>query len=359
MSNLKRFILENENWEELLTSEPYNLAIKRDGDYIIFKYSMIDSDLSLPEVQEARGIIFRENDWKIVCRPFDKFFNIQEGAAAEIDWSTAKVTEKRDCSLIKIWNDRGIWNVSTNGTIFAINAEVASENPIGSTFYDLFMYAAREQKLSFDILDEDYTYLFELCSPYTKIVVHHEDTRIVHIGTRHNDLGAYVNKDAGVEKVREYDISHPRAVDMIDMADDLPFDEEGYVVKDAFGGMIKVKSPAYVAAHRMVNNRVVTTARILDIITLGEMSEFLSCFPEYTEPFEDVLSNIVEVEADADYIIRHLQSKKFKTRKELALWAQETEIPSFVFSYVDGHVKDFDEWFSNCTENKRLKVLGY
>ena len=41
------------------------------------------SDFSNPIVQEARGIIVRENDFKVVCFPFTKFFNVDEENAAE------------------------------------------------------------------------------------------------------------------------------------------------------------------------------------------------------------------------------------------------------------------------------------
>ena len=39
-----------------------------------------------PIVQQARGIILDEaKDWKVVARPYDKFFNLGEGNAAPID----------------------------------------------------------------------------------------------------------------------------------------------------------------------------------------------------------------------------------------------------------------------------------
>ena len=50
-------IKNNKNWEEILTSKPYSLKIKRDNGYILFKYDQISSDFSLRAVREARGII--------------------------------------------------------------------------------------------------------------------------------------------------------------------------------------------------------------------------------------------------------------------------------------------------------------
>ena len=61
MLKLKEFILNNKDWEEKLTSSPYNLIIKKDGPYILFKYNQLSSDFNIDLVREARGIIFRED----------------------------------------------------------------------------------------------------------------------------------------------------------------------------------------------------------------------------------------------------------------------------------------------------------
>ena len=93
---LLNIIKNNKNWEEILTNKPYNLKIKRNNGYILFEYNQIDSDFSLQAVKEARGIIFREKDWKVVCFPFVKFFNVDEIYTDKIDWNNCKVQEKID-----------------------------------------------------------------------------------------------------------------------------------------------------------------------------------------------------------------------------------------------------------------------
>ena len=82
----------------------------------------MNSDFRLREVQEASGSIFKFVDGRAqyVCRPFDKFFNVGEVNAADIDWSTAQVREKVDGSLMKIWFDNGDWHLSTNGTLMLL-----------------------------------------------------------------------------------------------------------------------------------------------------------------------------------------------------------------------------------------------
>jgi hypothetical protein len=64
---------------------------------ISFKYGQIDSPLGDPLVQECRGIILdRDKDWRVISYPYKKFFNVHEGHAAPIDWSTASILEKLD-----------------------------------------------------------------------------------------------------------------------------------------------------------------------------------------------------------------------------------------------------------------------
>ena len=79
------FIKTHSNWEELLTSSPYNLTIKRDGKLILFKYNQINSDFNEKICCEARGLILEEGTWKVVRMAFKKFFNLGESFAAKID----------------------------------------------------------------------------------------------------------------------------------------------------------------------------------------------------------------------------------------------------------------------------------
>ena len=100
---IEDFINNTPNWERVLSSDPYCITVKKDGEYFLLKYSQIDSDFSNEIVQQARGSIFKMvNDKAVcVCRPFRKFHNIQESNAAEIDWDTAYVQEKVDGCFTK------------------------------------------------------------------------------------------------------------------------------------------------------------------------------------------------------------------------------------------------------------------
>ena len=92
-------IIENKSFSEIknvLEGPPYNCNVSEDGNYYLIKYNQIRSDFSNKAVCQARGIILRKTDNKIVCWPFEKFFNYGEKYASSINWDSAKVQEKID-----------------------------------------------------------------------------------------------------------------------------------------------------------------------------------------------------------------------------------------------------------------------
>ena len=47
-------IKSNNNWREILSGPPYNIAVKDDGGFILLKYSQIESDFNEEIVRECR-----------------------------------------------------------------------------------------------------------------------------------------------------------------------------------------------------------------------------------------------------------------------------------------------------------------
>ena len=128
------YINTHKNWRKELVEPPYSLKISYDGPYILFKYQQFISDMSLQICQEARGAIFRcvDNHYIPVSIAMYKFFNATEEYSAihELDWRTAIISEKIDGSLMRLAYDKidNNWLLSSNGTIYARNVEVANTN---------------------------------------------------------------------------------------------------------------------------------------------------------------------------------------------------------------------------------------
>lgn len=364
MTNLQIFIKDHpDNWEQLLTEYPYCLKISRDNGYILFKYCQNKSDFSEPIVRESRGIILREEDMEIVCYPFTKFFNYGESYCADIDWSTATVQEKIDGSLIKVWFDKE-WHVSTNGTIDAHKAIVAD----GHTFYEIFEEALANINTNFNVFtktfDKDYTYMFELVSPYSQVVIPYERADIYYLGQRNNKT--FEEKSLFLA-MAILGIKFPKIYPLISLeqvivaAHSLPKNQEGYVIVDDNWHRCKVKSPEYIKAHYFRNNNRYSIRNLIFIILSGEESEFLAYCPHMKDKLDEINKKLlqqVRISSAASMYTERCKKKKM-TKKDFYMNIS-SEFPKWIIPLAcrqfDKDEQIFDQ-INNWDEYKWEKVF--
>lgn len=351
---LQDFIISHkDNWEELLTTEPYFLKIKKDNGLVIFSYNQIKSDFSNPIVREARGVILEEKNWNIVAYAFNKFFNFGEVYADEIDWSSAVVTSKEDGSIMKVFYYDGAWRVATNNNIDAYNTPLESGKY--STFGQLFNVAARNSHLNYDRLDVRYTYIFELCSAFNQIVVPYEEPKLFHIGTRNNITGQEEEIDIGVEKPRVYKLASLE--DCISLAKTFDFTQEGFVVKDKNYNRIKIKSEDYVKAHHLVNNNNINIERAIALIRTNETQEFLNYFPQYLDFIQDINNKIIKLKRILDWELGKAINNLYLDRKEFAEKAKKSKIPSIWFKVYDNNNFVVQSYLDSLSDKKITQLI--
>ena len=184
---LTNFIKKNINcFEAELAKAPYAVKVKRHEsrpNLVMFKYSQFESDFTNPVVRCCRGSVYDVRDDGTVrpyLMPFFKFANFGENGADPIDWkSTLYVRDKLDGSLLKLLKEpdgHDLW--TTNGS-FDVNVEVPellpAENdeylPPPYTFASLRNYALRGHEEEIKRLAEGWVFMFELISPYNRIIV--------------------------------------------------------------------------------------------------------------------------------------------------------------------------------------------
>jgi hypothetical protein len=298
-----------DTWEKILSEYPFSIEIKWKDDYVLLKYNQIESDFDEPIVRECRGLILKKEPFHFVnqglygvtfrpvCVPFFKFFNAEEPNATDdlnkIIKNGSKsgliATDKVDGSLIKVWYDNG-WRISTNGNIDANDSNLQFQTESLKTYYDLFLQAKKNSGLLFDNLNPQYTYMFELISPYNRVVVRYTDTKLIHIGTRNNITLQEEEQDIGVEKPRILFTSNINNI--INYAKELEIKDntnyEGFVVRDYEYNRVKVKSPKYLELAYLKGDGIYSTRKIIDIVLKNESDEILAYFPEYKEDFDKV-----------------------------------------------------------------------
>ena len=350
-------------WRRVL--EEKNIKIKQEDNLCIFNYG-IECDFSDPVVREARGIIIDLSNCHVVCRAFDKFFNVQESYAADIDWDTAVVQEKIDGSIIKIWwsNKLNKWVYSTNSVIFAENAKC---NTIYS-FYDVIMKSSNINNIM-DVLSNDtcrlYTWIFELVSPYNQIVVKYDKPILYHIGCRANFNG------------KEYDQSKffsptPKRYNLKTLDNCLEtvkelnktetVEHEGFVVVDKHFNRVKIKSPEYLYFHRVIQNHSFKKENIIELVLNSSYEQLMEIAEQFEElkvrikyydfaieQFRNILNNFLH------YCI-NISEEYDRDKKAIALAIKNNSLSGYGFTMLNKG-KSIDDILNNLTIKDYCKFI--
>lgn len=320
-------------------TDDFSIDVKYHGLYpnlVTLKYSMIDSPMSIPIVQECRGIILNQKDWSVVAWPFKKFFNYGESLAAPIDWTSARVLEKLDGSLMILYWHCNQWHVATSGTPDAMGPVNSLAN---ITFKDLFWkvwhekgYKTPHPKLS------SLTFMFELMTPFNQVVVRHHENDLKLIGVRDRDTGEELSvmgrNDWGYQSV---DQIHLDTIDAVITSFDTmdPLQQEGYVMVDDRFHRIKVKHPGYVALHHLKGDGF-NLRRAAELVRSGEAEEILTYFPEWKEEFLPVQHAYADLVAKVRVAWDTHKPPAHLDRKSFALAVQAYPFSGVLFSlYLD------------------------
>lgn len=369
------------SWRALLRSSPYSLYMSEDrvlGRNLMLLCYTINSDMSLPLVQECRGVIIDVDSLEVISYPFNKFFNLHEEYHATIDWSSAYTTRKIDGSICKIVRLGQRLLISTNKTIDAFKAEI--QNQLGcpyKTFGDVILQGLQKasyeggysevNEMCMDIFEEGYTYIFELVSPYTKIVIPYNEIRLYLIGVRNNHTFQEIFfNDSCLSKIQRC-FQRPQCYligsekDVVKAAESLPETEEGFVVVDKYFNRIKVKSLTYVRLHHMRGEGVLTYSAALAVYRQGkaEVDELLSYFPEYESAYRNLEEKIRSIEEAAERGWDEFYSKGLTSRKEQAQYiTQHCFPPAYFFTRLDNKATSFHEWFCSLNDSRIMNILN-
>jgi RNA ligase len=342
--------------------ERYGIASKPHSKYsnlVLFKYDQIASPFAEEIVRECRGIILnRDKDWSVVSFPFRKFFNYEEGHAAKIDWTTARVQAKEDGSLATVFVYDHQWHAATSGTADA-SGQVKD---FGFTFEKLFWDTFKSYpKTALPHTNCGKCFFFELTSPYNTIVVRYKEPGLTLLGGR--DLTTL--QEMPLEEAQAFFPNIP-AVRQFKLGsfDDIVSsyekfsgaEQEGYVVCDGAFNRVKCKHPQYVALHHMkdgLNSR----RSLIEVVRVGELDEVIAVFPEFKE-------TLLEAKAKFDALVSELelayeQFKDIKVQKEFAFEAVKTRVPGALFQLRSGKVKSIAEHLREIQIDNLIRYLGY
>lgn len=339
---------------QLLNVFRYNhpdIKVKIELPLAIFNYG-IEADFTNPVVQEARGIIINLDTLDVVCWPFRKFGRYDEPYADTIDWSTARVQEKIDGSIIKLWFNEltGEWQFSSNSMFRAEDAMI--DQTTGRNLMDLIQKtpeyngfdAERGSFFHEKELDKNTTYILELTSPENRVVVPYNNYHLRHTGTRDNTTGEEYRGYIGLSVPIEYDIQT--------IQDCLSFVErmnenaetgkigavtsEGFVVVDGNWNRIKVKTPEYMIMHHLVDITKESKKQLVKLLLNDnlDITGLCECFPGLAHILYYHAYQVSELKYKATAMInitRRLFRESDGNRKTVAMKIKSSQYAPFGF----------------------------
>lgn len=328
------------DWEIALQSLLNNYGIRStineaDGR-VILNYCQIESNKQEEIAKECRGLILdRYDNWNIVARSFNRFFNVgeKETDVKNFNWENCTCQIKNDGSLLILSYYQGKWHCTTRGSFGKSNV-----NGTEITWKQLFKLSMGNNGLTYTDLNKEYTYIFELCSRYNKVVRDYPfpTLYLITIFEKERELSIQEVKSHCNSK---FNLTEEKRFNNIDdviqfvksnSLNDPTF--EGFVLRDINNLRIKVKSPKYVELHKLHNNGNLSSPKsLIKIILDGEIDEVKSYFPELSTKIKDM-----EIIINEEYIRLEnvwMKSKNFDNQKDFAEYVlRETKFSGILFS---------------------------
>lgn len=249
-----------------------------------FNSPVPDSDL---KGFELRGISFLEDGQRFLM--LNKFFNLNETEGCMLDHVKDKkiirIQDKLDGSMIRfIRLPDGSVKAKTKYAFFSPQAEMAdSIYKSNSAIRDVVDWS----------LDCGFAAIFELVSPYNKIVLDYPETELRLLQLRDEGDGSYIDfyteTNSYLKKIK---FSEQEELiiwnDLLRMKEEVK-NKEGWVVTLEDGQMLKVKTDWYLSLHRLLTENVYQTNVIVEAILDEHIDDVLSAIPEN---FAEVRQNI-------------------------------------------------------------------
>ncbi|MDR2701880.1 MAG: hypothetical protein LBB72_05565 [Spirochaetaceae bacterium] len=311
---LTNFIKKHLNsFEAELAKAPYAVKVKRHEarpNLVMFKYSQYESDFTNPVVRCCRGSVYdirEDGTVKPRLLPFFKFANYGENGADPIDWNhTLYVRDKLDGSLLKLLKEADGGDLWTTNGSFDLDVKVPELFPAETeeqllpphTFASLRDYALRGHDEEVKRLTEGWTFMFELTSPYNKIIVPYRETKLTLLGCRDSQ---------GIEHTPEWaaetfglSFATPQVYPLKNLDEVIAYcqsidsnDREGVVVQDGNFNRIKIKSDHYRSLFFLKGDDHFSNERIFAAIKQESIDDALAAWPEIRPKTEEIIGEWV------------------------------------------------------------------
>ena len=281
--------------------------------------------------KKCRGLIMN-NEGKIICNPFEKFFNLEELETKnqKIPKENFEVYEKMDGSLGILYWIEDVPAIATRGSFTSDQAFEGTKMLLGKYHHTI------------KNLDSTKTYLFEIIYPDNRIVIDYGDKReLILLAIRNTETGNELPlKDIGFPVVKRFD----GIKDFRKLKEFEEDNKEGFVIKFKSGFRMKIKFEEYKRLHRIFTN--VSNRSIWEILKDGgDFKELIDRVPDeffhwLEKTKEDLLRKYEQIECISKENYR--DPKEFESMKVFAEYTMKQAYPSVLFKMKSK--KDYSEY---------------
>lgn len=280
-------------WEELLKYEKDGLVTIKEnpeaGLFVINYTNKVQYDyLWTEKLLNLRGLIV-DKHCNVVERPFKKFFNLEEPMGKPPENEEYEVFEKMDGALGILYFNKNTPYISTRGSFFSDQAKKATE-----------IYHEKYKQVN---IERDLTYLFEIISKESHIVVDYDYEDLVLIDIIDKSTGKTAR-----DHIRNYPFKTPKCWGKIPI-DEIYLQEkknrEGVVLKTVDTDFrTKIKFDPYKHLHKLISG-------------LGSKKSVLEVLVEY-KTFDNFLLNNTRGSQVADEAFNYIREteEEIQSRKD-------------------------------------------
>jgi hypothetical protein len=322
---------------------------------VCLNYDQISSKKFDPVVRECRSLVLgiRESsvgeEFYVVSRSFDRFFNLGEEQGKDYDITQMHAYEKVDGSLVGLFYYNGEWLYRTRSMIMP--SPELKVNGSKLSWKDLIESALKD----FVPANQDITYIFEVVSPENRVVTRYPDKAAYLLAKRYKD-GTYstFQKTSGVLVPQTFTFN--TLEHCLEACRGLRDLQEGYVLYDYDGvPRVKVKNPAYVAAHHLRGEGMLSSKRIMDLIIMNETSEYLTIFPEDTERFTPYMEAYTRSLFDCATTWQEVEN--IEDQKQFALLVKDHPYSGILFKKKQNPDKKVIDLFNEMSTNAKYRLI--
>lgn len=390
MRLLVRNYLLDHTLEQLELDHGICARLSSDGAKVSLNYDQILAKNSDPVASQCRGLVVRPwtrlpdgdaakrtvvGGLDVCAWPMDRFFNAGDTAAAVVDWSDPdlRVMDKVDgtCCILYFDTVKLEWCVATRSVPEADLAITPPDDVNTSslpwelidnlTFYTLFKWAAEkttgEPWAAWTArLDRENTYVFELTTPWNRVFIPYDVSRITLLAVRVTSAGVELRPEKFAAALN---VPLPASLTLRDVGELAAFVNmqdptrcEGAVVCDSRFNRQKVKNQQYVMSSKMKDALRVSRYAVLEQILLDKGDDLIAALdPELGAKLQAMIDGLHTYCREVDE--RFAALRTLPSRKDFALAVKDTVWPAIYFGLWEGRASNALSWLkSNAAAGK-------